>query len=244
MGGRRRTEREKLKAVQPLEGRPTLEDRAYEELKRAITDGALLPGGRISVNAMAKRLGISRLPVIHALRRLASEGFVQLHAHKNVVVTKPSRKDIRGRYLVLAALEEVALREAWPLDPKALTRLEKVHGGFSRKAEGGEFDEGLDHAFHEVVWAAPEVDQLRGMIENLWELGAYYRTLVREAASPEGMRASAGEHGAILRALKDGDLEEAVLRVKEHRMNGLRRLEKLFADRSDLQNLVDTNEGA
>lgn len=242
--GKQRGGRANLEAVNPIAAPPTLEDRAYEELKRSITDGALLPGERISVNAMAKRLGISRLPVIHALRRLASEGFVQLRAHKNVVVTKPTKKDIRGRYLILAALEEVALREAWPLDPAALDHTAGVHEEFRRKAAAGEFDEELDHEFHQVFWEAPQIEQLLGTIQNLWDLGAYYRTLVREASSPETARTSAEEHAAVLRAVRDGDLEEAVLRAKSHRMNGLHRLEKLLADRDDVDDLVTKTEGA
>src|SRR4051794_10946077 len=92
-----------LTQVQPLSERPTLEEGAYQGMRRAITDGILLPGDRISVNAMAAQLGVSRLPVIHALRRLASEGFVEIHPHKNVTVSKPTPKELRVRMLMMIA---------------------------------------------------------------------------------------------------------------------------------------------
>ena len=51
-----------LGGVQHLEEPLTLEESAYRELRRVITDGLLRPGERISINALAQRMGVSRLP--------------------------------------------------------------------------------------------------------------------------------------------------------------------------------------
>src|SRR5579859_3016033 len=96
----------KLDNIQPLGEPLTLEEGAYNELKRVIADGVLRPGDRVSINAIAQRMGVSRLPVIHALRRLSSEGFVQMRPHRNAIVTKPTRKEIRVRVLAMMGLEE------------------------------------------------------------------------------------------------------------------------------------------
>src|SRR5882757_2339200 len=116
-----------LHGVQHLEEPLTLEESAYRELRRVITDGLLRPGERISINAIALRMGVSRLPVIHALRRLASEGFVQIRPHRNAIVTKPTKQEIRVRMLMMIALEEIAVREAWPLAPAAIARMAELH---------------------------------------------------------------------------------------------------------------------
>ena len=69
--------------VTPLEARlgqvevvRTLEEHTYGSLREAISTGAVRPGYRLSADQLAKDLGVSRMPVVQALRRLASEGFV------------------------------------------------------------------------------------------------------------------------------------------------------------------------
>jgi DNA-binding GntR family transcriptional regulator len=69
----------------------TLEELAYGDIRRAIVDGSLPPGRRIVPNSLAAAAGVSRIPVLQALRRLESEGFVRITPHKEVVVTELHR---------------------------------------------------------------------------------------------------------------------------------------------------------
>ena len=212
----------RLERVQPLPHQGTLEESAYLELRRLIIEGALHPGGRISVNAMAQRLGVSRLPVIHALRTLASEGFVQLRPHRHVVVANPTAREIRGQFLMFAALEEVAIREAWPLMPADVARMESLHQRLTDELGAGAFGEQTDHAFHDVLWRAAGIECLYTSIDTLWNLTAYYRLLVyKKYAGNIGDRVA--EHAAILRAAAHGTLEEAIEQIRRHRLSSLRR---------------------
>jgi len=220
---------EPLADVHPLTGHQTLEEQSYMEMRRLITEGSLHPGDRISVNAMAKRLAVSRLPVIHALRRLASEGFVQIRPHKNVVVAKPTLKDMRGQFLMFAALEEVALREAWPLAPDAIARLDGAYQRHARELEAGAFGEDTDGAFHEMIWRAAGIEYLYTTIHTLWNLTAYYRMLVYKG-NASGRQESITEHQAILQALQSGDLEGAIAHSRGHRLNSLRRVEHVMTE--------------
>jgi DNA-binding GntR family transcriptional regulator len=224
-----------LESIQPLSNPLTLEETAYLELRRLITEGVLHPGGRISVNAMAKGLGVSRLPVIHALRRLASEGFVQLRPHKDVVVAKPTAKEMRGQFLVFAALEEAAIREAWPLSEARIAQLEAVYTRLTGELESGLLGEDTDYAFHEVLWRAPEIDYLSSTIQTLWSLHAFYRTLVYKKYGPNH-RYRVTEHMAILNAVKNGTLEEAVEHVRRHRLNSLQRVTGVMTDLLEAEN--------
>ena len=215
--------------VHPLTDNQTLEERSYVEMRRLITEGALQPGDRISVNAMAKSLAVSRLPVIHALRRLASEGFVQIRPHKNVVVSEPTPKEMRGQFLMFAALEEIALREAWPLAPARIARMETLHRQLARDLESGASGDDTDYAFHDLVWRAAAIEYLYTTIQTLWNLTAYYRMMVYKRDA-HGVRDRIAEHQAILRALQDGDLEGAIAHTKRHRLNSLERVEHVMAE--------------
>lgn len=221
----------KLDSVHRLDDRLTLEEGAYQEMRRIITDGVLHPGDRLSVNAMAQRLGVSRLPVIHALRRLASEGFVQIRPHKNAIVTKPTPKEVRVRVLMMIALEEIAVREAWPLAPTDLARMEALYARSCQQIEAGESDEETDWRFHELVWRASGVEQLRFTIQTLWDQGAYYRMLGIKKYGVVHYRIA--EHGTILRAFSKDGPQEAIECIRAHRLSALQRLNQMFAETTD-----------
>lgn len=55
-----------------------LHQQLYEELRQAILNGRLLPGGRIpSTRQLAKSLGISRTTVTQTYDQLFSEGYIE-----------------------------------------------------------------------------------------------------------------------------------------------------------------------
>src|SRR5437867_2538845 len=90
----------------------TLEESAYQDLRRAIVEGRFAPGERIVAATVAAAAGISRIPVMQALRRLEADGFVRITPHKDVVVLGWARGEIRERFLLMAALEVLCLRES------------------------------------------------------------------------------------------------------------------------------------
>jgi DNA-binding GntR family transcriptional regulator len=57
--------------------RVTLADGVYESVKALIMDHALAPGSRVTIDALARQLGVSPTPVREALARLESDGLVR-----------------------------------------------------------------------------------------------------------------------------------------------------------------------
>lgn len=207
--------------------RLTLEESAYLELRRLITTGGLKPGERISVNAMAQQLQVSRIPVIHALRRLASEGFVELHPHRNVTVMNPTLKELRGHGLMLCALEEIAINEAWPLRKVDLDKMAALHQQFRAAIAAGEMAADIDYQFHRIVWEESGLAQLNTTLETLWNLGAYYRLLSFQYHAGQFDTERFAEHEAIIQAFAQGDPEQAVERLRVHRQNAMKRVEQV-----------------
>ncbi len=219
-----------------LKGLPkpkTLEEASYESLREAITSGRLKPGDRISVNQTAKDLGVSRLPVIHALRRLASEGFVQLRPHKSVLVTKPTPKELKVRFLMLSALEEVALRESWPLSRETIESMEKAQATFAEALTSGKPADEADLQFHAQIWQAAEVAQLYTTVRTLWDQGAFYRLLVHRSADSKARQQRIQDHNAILAAMAMSEPDRAVEALRSHRERALGRLERMVHDETE-----------
>ncbi|WP_416976046.1 GntR family transcriptional regulator, partial [Streptomyces sp. 4F14] len=58
-----------------------------------IVSGFFAPGSRLTEEQLAKRYGVSRVPVREALRTLESEGFVRTRRHAGASVAEPTDQE-------------------------------------------------------------------------------------------------------------------------------------------------------
>ena len=145
----------------------TLEGLAYRDIRKAIMEGRLAPGERIVANAIATAAGVSRIPVMQALRRLESEGFVRITPHKDVVVTGLSAAEFRERFLMMAALEALCVREAKArISAALLTRLRALQKEMAAGRAAGDAARAVaaDSEFHRLLW---EASGLRQVVQTL-----------------------------------------------------------------------------
>jgi DNA-binding GntR family transcriptional regulator len=215
-----------------LHGHQTLEEMVYAALRRSIGAGELRPGQRLSVSDAARQLGVSRLPVIHALRRLASDGFVVIHPHRSVTVADPTPGELRGLYLILTELDALAAREALGrLDDAARAELRQAAEDFRAAIIAGdaEADAEADRRFHAGLWRRAGIRQLTDLLENLWDQGAYHRALLSRGR--QYVEARLAEHDRILRAIEASNVDDLLEALRTHRLNGLERVVGLLAQR-------------
>jgi DNA-binding GntR family transcriptional regulator len=206
--------------------RQTLEELAYRHLRQALVEGRLAPGERIVAGAVAQAAGISRIPVLQALRRLESDGFVRINPHKDVVVAGLSPEEFRERFLLMAALEALCLREAaGRITPPFLTGLRGLQRDMiaARGAGNTALAVAADSEFHRRLWEASGLRQVLQLLQNVWDRGEYYRVIMH--ARRGGFAAeSLAEHEEILRALEAADWPRATRAVETHRLRAMERL--------------------
>lgn len=204
----------------------TLETLAYQDIRRAIADGKLAPGQRILAQTIAKSAGISRIPVLQALRRLESEGFVRITPHKDVVVAGLSPDDFRERFLLMAALESLCIREATgKLTEAVLRRLRRLQREMvlARKSRNAQRAVAADGEFHAILWRLSGLIQTVSILQNLWDRGEYYR-IIMHARRRGFAEESLTEHEEILRSLEQGDMAGAARALEQHRLRAMKRL--------------------
>lgn len=183
--------------------RQTLGDHVYEQLRESIIRGDIPAGTQLNQVELAVRLGVSRVPVREALRRLQAERFLDANPFQRYVVTSLSREqvlelfDLRVELEVFAALRSVrrpdfttvvlpdARRAASALDPKM---------GVDEWLEG-------DMDFHRAVNGRDSgvsviIDEVRSRI---------YRYLHLARADLNRRREVIVEHDQILAAIESGD---------------------------------------
>ena len=71
-----------------------LDQRIYDALRQRILTRELAPGTPLAIRDLAGRLGVSVTPVRDALRRLQSDGLVQMRGRGETTVTRLGPADI------------------------------------------------------------------------------------------------------------------------------------------------------
>lgn len=87
----------------------TAERHVHSYLHDCILKGKLRGGERIDQNAIASQLGVSRMPVREAIRRLESEGLVVSRPHRGATVTALGSQAVLELFEMRGALEGLAV---------------------------------------------------------------------------------------------------------------------------------------
>jgi DNA-binding GntR family transcriptional regulator len=189
--------------------------RVYEVLRRKIVSLEMVPGTALSENELAAALGVSRTPVREALLLLIREGLVEVYAKVGSFVAKVDPGAVAEAHFLREAVEVASLRSIeLPLDETALADLVE---NLDHQDEAA-FDLAtffvLDEQFHEGLmglaghrgsWVA--VSQAKAHLDRARKLG------LERGSSPAHL---AADHRAILDAVRDGDLDGAEARLREH----------------------------
>lgn len=92
----------------------TLTEETAQRLRQDIIQGVTPPGTRLAEAAVAKQLGVSRVPVREALVTLEREGLVSFSATGRAFVKDLTPQDFEELFLLRLALEPLSARLAAP----------------------------------------------------------------------------------------------------------------------------------
>ena len=89
---------------------PTRSDATADRLRVDILQATLVPGEALAEAAVARRLGVSRVPVREALFTLEREGLVEFSATGRAYVKELTARDVHELYAMRLTLEPIAAR--------------------------------------------------------------------------------------------------------------------------------------
>lgn len=105
----------------------SMEQFVYEELKKAILNRELAPGNQLIENIIAEKLNVSRTPIRSALKRLASEGLVNIVTNKGAFVIQPTIEEMVQAYEIRKELEIIGIKlGATKIDKSDIKRLKEL----------------------------------------------------------------------------------------------------------------------
>lgn len=204
---------------------PTTNSYVLAELRAAIASGRLRPGEQVRQDALAERLGVSRVPIREALKILEGEGQVTYAPHRGYFVAELSLADLREVYRIRELLEAEAIGQAVPKMTAAdAERLVELHEDAARCAATGDISGMIaaNRQFHFTVFECCDMPRLVRLIRLLWDATDAYRSrYYHDTANRE--RACA-EHEAIVTAIAANDAAEAIRLAAAHRDAAVRAL--------------------
>lgn len=183
-----------------------------ELLREGILNG-YIKDEELDTTTLAKRLGVSRMPVRTALHQLEFEGLVNMEPHKKAMATKLSPDEVRNIYEVRYELESLAIRLA--IDHMTASDLVYLYDLVIQMDFCDEIDfVGLNKQFH---------NKLNELSQNsmLYDLNNRYRNNVERylklyLANQTNLKLANKEHKEIMVTLKNKDKDQASELIKVH----------------------------
>jgi DNA-binding GntR family transcriptional regulator len=179
----------------------------YEDLRRRLISGKVVPGVGLSTRGIAAELGVSQMPVRDALSRLAAEGAVLIRSKRRIEAPPMTRKRFADLLDCRLLLEPAAAVAALPhIDDATLARLRQVDAALDLAIADGDVMAYMEcnSAFHFGLYRASGRATLNRLIETLWlQFGPFMRTVYNDY----GAANLVDQHRLALDAIEARDAE-------------------------------------
>jgi len=220
------------------ERRAARPEQVYQKLRDLIIRGQLAPGSRVVETDVAGRLGVSRTPVRAALQRLQQEGFIvdsPALQQSRPTVAPLTKEDARELFHIVAEIEGLAARWAAALPPgdreHLAEELAAINDQFRRTSDAKHPNHNrlfeLDEKFHRRYVEAGAGPRLLGLHSAVKPQAERYERLYVSLLTRE-ISTSVAEHGAIVRAIRAGNVDAAQYSVETNWRNAAERLAQVI----------------
>lgn len=196
---------------------------AADLIRRAILDGTLRPGQRLTEEGLAGELQISRTPVREALRVLQAEGIIESAPYQGSTVRAYTIDDLDDIYQLRAVLEgHAARRAAQRITEEHVATLEDSCARLV--SLGDATDENVARIveenlfFHTTILEIAGSSRLADMVRKVIELPLVYKSY--HWYSPDQKRMSEHAHEQLTHVLAAGDMDRAELIMRGHVYDG------------------------
>jgi DNA-binding GntR family transcriptional regulator len=194
-----------------------LDQKAYEIVKNMITERQILPGEKIPQEKLAQELGISRTPLVGALKFLEHEKLVVSKPRRGFFVRLFTRQEMISILELREVLEGLAARRAAANISEI--QIDQLNIFFRQFADSTDITDikayaKEDRRFHNFVIEVGTKEFLKSMLQTYNIISASYQFL-----SSEGLvrapNETIHEHLAVINAIsqRDPDTAEELMRM-------------------------------
>lgn len=209
-----------------------LDQKVYWLLKDLITNRKLLPGDKIPQEKLAGELGISRTPLVNALKFLEHEKLVEAIPRRGYFVRLFTKQEMVSIFELREVLEGLAARRAASnISDKDIKKMKKF---FSRFPENADVDDirayaREDRQFHGFVTEIGAKEFLKSIL-NTYNIISFSYQVVSSEGLVRRPDDTIHEHRAIIDAICRRDSDAAESLMKEHFKKSIGTLKQMTAD--------------
>jgi DNA-binding GntR family transcriptional regulator len=207
------------------EAAPNKHEQAYRLIRERIEAATYQPGQRLIIDALARDLNMSQVPIREAIRRLQAEGWVSYRHNSGPEVANISLERWTATMEVLAVLDGYATALAAPFvtasDIAQMRELAEVMQKAIYEFDLFTFASG-NREFHRVIYArCPNRILVERISENQAQLEAMRGALFPSV--PLRGQETIAEHLRLIELLESGAaFEEVELIAREHKLHSLK----------------------
>lgn len=196
----------------------------YDVIKERLLEGQWQAGESVGVEALRAELGVSKQPVMEALRRLAGDGLVEIIPQVGCRVPVYSVEDITDFFTLFASLEaEATVIAAGRRTDAQIAQLESINAQIAPVPAVAEPEQRvhlyrvLNRQFHGVILGMTRSPVVLRTSSRMWDMSDL---LINAAGISHPLADEVGErhadHEQIIAALREPNLRGARQHMRAH----------------------------
>lgn len=183
----------------------TAQQNTYARLRYSLMVGSIEPGRAITIRGLAAATGLSPTPIREALRRLSSEGALQVLENRRIIVPEMTESRFDELVSTRTQLETHAALRALPhISERIIDKMQEIDANIDIAYKDKQIIDGiiLNQQFHLTLFNSNPEKIIIPMIESIWlQLGPF----IRVAATHIERFYTVDRHSEILDALRKRD---------------------------------------
>lgn len=195
-----------------------LDHQVYHAIKLMIIERKLTPGTKIIQDKLAQELGVSRTPLVNALKKLEHEKLVAAIPRRGFFVRLFTRQEMVQIFELREVLEGlVARRAATQITDLQIPSLQRFFSEFQQDEQLGDLKKYAheDRHFHSFLIGVGGEGLLADILETYNILALSYQMIAQEGLV-RTPRETLSEHLAIIDAISRRDPAEVEIRIRRH----------------------------
>lgn len=203
--------------------------RAYSHIKSELLHGRFNPSETLIIDDLASELGVSRQPVLDAMRRLAHEHLVDIIPQVGCRVADPSPQEISDFFLIFSTVEgllaQLAAERGETKDIHQLKLISLQIGAVGGQSSDPDFmSEGyriFNRQFHSIIHGMAKAPEIVSLSKSYWDRSDFYMTSSTELRIfAERLGEAHEEHEALIEAISSRDSLLSFSLMRSHILNG------------------------
>jgi DNA-binding GntR family transcriptional regulator len=206
-------------------------DLVSKELRDAILRGELLPGDRLLIEVLARRLNVSPIPVREALQQLQADGYVVIEPYIGATVAPIESESINEVFQLLESMETVSsVAACLHMTEENFAELESLLVHMDSLVNDPEAWSRANKHFHQLICDRSGTRLVGTLIskvlDHLDRLQRYFLKEVFVSLLPKAQN----EHWVILRTLRKRDVLLVETLIRKHNRACLNAFTKHLSD--------------